>query len=242
LLLFLIGGSGALLVFEAQIDRALNPALSRVSSAQELLSLRELKSSLERQYPGYRVFEFNISERNDLAYAAYLESASGDGMTIAVNQYTGKSFGVWNSNRFTSKLHQFHTHLLMGRAGAAIVAWGSGFLLFMSISGLILWWRCKIFRINFQSTGPKFQYDVHSTIGIRFYLDSGWPGDNYEVGLAMAVALAERGYRYGHDFLYFAFPNAEHSERDWGQRLHLPFQFFGGGPAVISLLRETPLT
>jgi predicted alpha/beta superfamily hydrolase len=72
---------------------------------------------------------------------------------------------------------------------------------------------------------------------IRFYIDSGWPGDNYEVGLAMAVALAERGYRYGHDFLYFAFPNAEHSERDWGQRLHLPFQFFAGRPAVISRIK-----
>lgn len=73
---------------------------------------------------------------------------------------------------------------------------------------------------------------------VRFYLDSGWPGDNYEVGLAMAIALAERGYRYGHDFMYFAFPNAEHSERDWGQRLHLPFQFFAGGPVVMSLQKE----
>ena len=73
---------------------------------------------------------------------------------------------------------------------------------------------------------------------VRFYLDSGWPGDNYEVGLAMAVALAERGYHYGHDFLYFAFPNAEHSEHDWGRRLHLPFQFFAGRPAVISRLKE----
>jgi len=27
--------------------------------------------------------------------------------------------------------------------------------------------------------------------------------------------LAERGYRYGLDFMYFAFPNAEHSEKDW---------------------------
>jgi enterochelin esterase-like enzyme len=69
---------------------------------------------------------------------------------------------------------------------------------------------------------------------VRFYLDSGWPGDNYEVGLAMAVALAERSYRYGLDFLYFSYPNAEHSERDWGQRLHVPFQFFAGQPAVIS--------
>jgi predicted alpha/beta superfamily hydrolase len=73
---------------------------------------------------------------------------------------------------------------------------------------------------------------------VRFYIDTGWPGDNYEVGLAMATALAERGYRYGHDFLYFAFPNAEHSERDWGQRLHLPFQFFAGRPAVVSRILQ----
>ena len=53
----------------------------------------------------------------------------------------------------------------------------------------------------------------------------------------MAVALAERGYRYGHDFLYFAFPTAEHSERDWGQRLHLPFQFLAGRPAVNSRVK-----
>jgi uncharacterized iron-regulated membrane protein len=166
LLLLLIGGSGALLVFEAQIDQALNPTLSYVSPAQEPISLKQLMGSLEEQYPGFRVFEFNISQRNDLAYTAYLESASGSGMSVAVNQYSGKSLGAWNNNRFATKLHQFHTHLLMGRAGAAIVALGSGFLLVMSISGLILWWRSKIFRIKFQSTGPKFQYDLHSSVGI----------------------------------------------------------------------------
>lgn len=29
----------------------------------------------------------------------------------------------------------------------------------------------------------------------KFYLDSGWPGDNYEVTLAMAMAMNQRGYR-----------------------------------------------
>ncbi len=29
----------------------------------------------------------------------------------------------------------------------------------------------------------------------KFYLDSGWPGDNYEVTLAMAMAFVDRGYR-----------------------------------------------
>lgn len=62
----------------------------------------------------------------------------------------------------------------------------------------------------------------------RFYLDSGWPEDNYEVTLSMAMALVSRGWVYGRDFLHFAFPLAEHDERSWGLRLHLPLQLFEG--------------
>lgn len=62
----------------------------------------------------------------------------------------------------------------------------------------------------------------------RFYLDSGWPEDNYEVTASMAMALASRGWVYGRDFLHFAFPLAEHDERSWGLRLHLPLQLFEG--------------
>ena len=58
----------------------------------------------------------------------------------------------------------------------------------------------------------------------KFYLDSGWPGDNYEVTLAMAMALSHRGYRVREDFLHLAFPLDEHDERAWGKRLHLPLQ------------------
>jgi len=165
-LLLLIGGSGALLVFETQIDRALNPKLAKVSPTGTMLSLNELKIALERQYPGYRVLDFGISESDDTAYGAYLESASGHGLDLAVDQYSGKALGVWDNNRFARKLHGFHTHLLAGKTGSAIVAWGAIFLLFLSISGLILWWRSKVFGVSLQSSGPKFQYDLHSTIGI----------------------------------------------------------------------------
>src|SRR5262249_43046969 len=43
---------------------------------------------------------------------------------------------------------------------------------------------------------------------VGFYLDSGWPGDNYEVTVAMALALVSRGWRYGRDLLYLCFPHA----------------------------------
>ena len=71
----------------------------------------------------------------------------------------------------------------------------------------------------------------------KFYLDSGWPGDNYEVTLAMAMALVERGYRVREDFLHLAFPLEEHDERAWGKRLHLPLQLALGRPGLASRRR-----
>lgn len=61
---------------------------------------------------------------------------------------------------------------------------------------------------------------------IKVYLDSGWPGDNYEVTRSMRDRLARAGYEFGKDLLYFAFPNALHSESYWSMRSHIPFQFF----------------
>lgn len=63
---------------------------------------------------------------------------------------------------------------------------------------------------------------------LRIYLDSGWPNDNYEVTLTMAHALIGRGFELGRDVTHFAFPFAQHSERAWGARVHLPLQLFSG--------------
>lgn len=62
----------------------------------------------------------------------------------------------------------------------------------------------------------------------KFYLDSGWPGDNFETTLAMALALSRAGYEYGRDFLHLAFPLAGHDEGAWAERLHVPLQLFYG--------------
>jgi predicted alpha/beta superfamily hydrolase len=69
---------------------------------------------------------------------------------------------------------------------------------------------------------------------VGFYLDSGWPGDNYEVTMAMAMALVARGWRYGHNLMHLCFPGAEHNEIAWGMRLHLPMQFLNGAVARAS--------
>ena len=68
----------------------------------------------------------------------------------------------------------------------------------------------------------------------RFYLDSGWPGDNFEVTLAMAMALASRGYRNREEFLHLVFPEEGHDEAAWGRRLHLPLQVGFGKVAATA--------
>jgi predicted alpha/beta superfamily hydrolase len=76
---------------------------------------------------------------------------------------------------------------------------------------------------------------------VGFYLDSGWPGDNYEVTMGMAMALISRGWRYGHNLLHMCFPFAEHDEKAWGLRLHLPLQFLNGAVARASRLNSPEL-
>ncbi len=66
----------------------------------------------------------------------------------------------------------------------------------------------------------------------RFYLDSGWPGDNYEVTREMRDRLLGRGYRLGQDLHYLAYPEARHDERSWATRLHVPLQQFFGETAA----------
>lgn len=66
---------------------------------------------------------------------------------------------------------------------------------------------------------------------VAFYLDSGWPDDNYEVTMAMAMALASRGWKYGYNLFHLVFPKAVHDEASWGTRLHLPMQFLNGAVA-----------
>jgi predicted alpha/beta superfamily hydrolase len=71
---------------------------------------------------------------------------------------------------------------------------------------------------------------------VGFYLDSGWPGDNFEVTMGMAMALISRGWSLGHDLLHLCFPYAEHDEATWGMRLHLPLQFLNGAVARAARL------
>ena len=103
------------------------------------------------------------------------------------------------------------------------------------VSFYMAWQYPEIFGVGFcLSSTFSYQDDLMERVlneplpKSKFYLDSGWPGDNYEVTLAMAMALNQRGCVQGRDFLHVVFPLALHDEKSWGDRLHLPLQLFLG--------------
>lgn len=102
LFLIVIGVTGSALVFEAEIDRALNPATSYVTPRERTLPLETLIARAPAAAPADVVTGIRIAERRDVAYEALLES----GQLAMVDPYTGTVLGV--RDRDTSLARRLH--------------------------------------------------------------------------------------------------------------------------------------
>jgi uncharacterized iron-regulated membrane protein len=169
--LLLLGATGSFMVYEKEVDHVLNRRLVAVRPTSPQLTLTELFMRLEDPYPGYRVTEIAFSQQPDVADGVYMDPGNGsEGMALAVNQYTGRALGdARTANTFVNSVHQFHTHLRMDKhreAAKLILGVVSLFLLFLSCSGIILWWRRKLFRINWRGSGKRINFDLHNVLGL----------------------------------------------------------------------------
>ena len=149
----------------------LNRRLVDVQPSAHRLSLAELFVGLEKDHPGYKVAGVVFPSRPDSAYEAYLDPGTdADGILLTVDPYTGKVLGdLRTGNVWVNRVHQFHTHLLMEThrdAAKWILGCASVFLLFLSCSGIILWWRSKLFTINWQANGKRLTFDLHNVFGL----------------------------------------------------------------------------
>jgi uncharacterized iron-regulated membrane protein len=64
-----------------------------------------------------------------------------------------------------SNIQHFHTSLLLKRPWGLIVAYSTVVILVMTISGVYLWWKRKLFTIRGQSFW-RFNFDFHNAVGL----------------------------------------------------------------------------
>jgi uncharacterized iron-regulated membrane protein len=167
LFLLALGVSGSLVAFENEIDRALNSKLTWVDAGPARLTLAEMIAKLEAANSGYTVAGFGLSDRDDVAWGAFLANKAGDDRSVAFNPYTGAILGDESTrNRFTGKVHQFHLRLLAGRAGSSIVTVAAVFLLVLAMTGLVLWWPRKVLAVSWRHPWKKLNLDLHQMLGL----------------------------------------------------------------------------
>jgi uncharacterized iron-regulated membrane protein len=167
LFLFALGVSGSLVAFENEIDRALNPRLTWVDASPGWLTLAQLIAKLQAANPGYTVEGFGLSERDNVAWSAFLSNHAGENRAVAFNPHTGAILGDESTrNTFTGRVHQFHLRLLAGRAGANIVTAAAVLLLASAITGLVLWWPRKLLAVSWRSPWKKLNLDLHQALGL----------------------------------------------------------------------------
>jgi uncharacterized iron-regulated membrane protein len=161
----LIGLTGSIMAFEQEIDRLLHRKLVYVTPGTTKLSFSEISAIVNKAVPGQRIEAYFPSTAPELSCVASIESG-----LVYVNPYTGQVLGTRaNEPEFLDYVHQLHLRLAWhreGDPGKKIMSWTGVAMLFLLLSGVILWWSQKRIAIRSSSRGRPFWFDLHNAVGI----------------------------------------------------------------------------
>ena len=171
--------SGAVLVFEGEITRALHPELYRVAAPADARPLRpsQLADRIGGQMPdSLHLVSLQLSARNDEpCMAAFRETGRRQ---LSVDPYTGRVNGWAESPAFFGTVRKLHRWLLdpppskgEKSVGKAIVGVSTLALVLILVSGLILWiprsrkaLRNRL-KVSYSDGRRRFWHDCHVSLG-----------------------------------------------------------------------------
>ena len=161
-LLVLLGVTGAILAFEEPIDHALNPGLFYVHPQGSALPASALLNRVRQDFPGKRATILMFGKAPDLATVATVPGVG----SVFLDPYSGRVVGVRKSNKyFTQTVHQLHIRLLMGDTGSRILGVAGLVLIFLTLSGIYLWWPLKRVSVAGRKSWRRFNFDLHHAAG-----------------------------------------------------------------------------
>ena len=167
LFLFALGLSGALLTFEDIIDPALNASAWYVKPQGKPLKLTQITQAIRQAFPQSTIKELVLPQNPDDTVKIVALQSNGRNVVIGVNPYTGEIVGrhIDQQLRPMLMIRDFHTHLLIRRrSGHMILTIAACCLLGLAVTGIVLWWPRKIFKLRGGSHNVVF--DLHQTLGL----------------------------------------------------------------------------
>jgi uncharacterized iron-regulated membrane protein len=169
--LILISLSGAIIVFQKELDHAFYHALWQVTPQSTQVSLDTMTASVVSTHPKHPLWFIEFPEREDQSYVFNQKLPKEHRLQTFINPYTGKVLGsrIWEYSAIGFPF-TLHHDFFMGQFGMVMVGVSGGALLLMTITGILLWpsWRSLRggFKIRWRSPLPLLSYDLHKTGGI----------------------------------------------------------------------------
>lgn len=85
---------------------------------------------------------------------------------VYVDQYTGQVLGsTEDGSNWIIKVHDLHVNFLSGKVGNRIVTVGTYLLAILSITGIVIWWPKKTYRVKQSRSAMRTTRDLHASIG-----------------------------------------------------------------------------
>jgi uncharacterized iron-regulated membrane protein len=165
LFLVIAGVTGAMLAFEGDYDRWMHPSLWNVAVRDTRVSEERLLEQVEAQFAPARVEQISVGAA-DIAQVFTLTS----GIRVFIDPYDGSVRGVRSGISRLEALVWFverlHVGLAAGPLGRWVVDVSTSAVLLLTVTGLVLWWRKKRWRIRWAGSWRRVTWDLHNVIGL----------------------------------------------------------------------------
>ena len=175
IILFLVCLSGTILTFEEEIKNLFAQDFKVAHSNENRLSLEQLSESLSKEGTVTSV-TLPIETEEPLQFTVKTSPKERRGTTYFVDPYSGEYQQKQKSHLdgFFLSMFKMHRWLLMDISiGRPIVGIATIIFLFLSISGIVLWFPKKMrwknfkpgFKIKFSANWKRINHDLHNTLG-----------------------------------------------------------------------------
>lgn len=199
LILAVVGTTGALMSFEPQILRLLNPGVLVITpEARPLLTPAELYQRVTAARPEAVVQTLTLSGLPDRpAQVVYAKAGNPKGDAVWVQPYSGELLTSVRGDQTFHVIEDLHRKLLADDIGKAVTGAAALVLIFMALSGLYLRWSRRPrglkgwFMLRRGLNGRPFLWQLHAVGGtwvlIFFLFSAGtglsWSYDWYKAGI-----------------------------------------------------------
>lgn len=172
LILVLSGLTGSMVVFREEIETLAFPQLMDTTVRDAQVPFQAVLDTVQDTYPEDRIFSVRMPRTPRQTYQVRMNNTHD--LLVYADPYSGKILGAHREkDTVIGWIALLHHDLLIGEAGKNILGASALLLVFISITGFVLWWppngKGKItqgLKVNWRAPWRRVVFDMHRAMGI----------------------------------------------------------------------------